>query len=96
MILTIDIGNSNIVVGGFNESGKIEFCSRLATNKARTDDQYAVEIKDILRLYDTRESAFSGAIISSVVPPLTHTLSVSVEKLIGKPPMILGPGTKTN
>lgn len=95
MILTIDIGNSNIVVGGFNKGGELMFCSRLATDKARTEDQYAIEIKDILRLYDTRENAFSGAIISSVVPPLTNTLSAAAQKLIGKTPMILGPGTKT-
>ena len=66
MVLTIDIGNTNITLGGYAED-KIQFISRLATDARRTADQYAVEIYDLVRLSGYSVSNVEGCIISSVV-----------------------------
>lgn len=94
MILAVDIGNSNIVIGAIDD-GKILFISRLETNHNRLEDEYATYIKGILELYGASKTAFSGAIISSVVPPLSDVLEHAVSKLIGIHPIILDPGIKT-
>lgn len=94
MILAVDIGNSNIVLGAIDQ-GKIVFISRLETNHNRLEDEYAAYMKSILELYGTDKTSFSGAIVSSVVPPLSDVLANAVKKLIGKEPLILGPGIKT-
>ncbi len=94
MILAIDIGNSNIVIGAI-KNGDITFISRLETNHNRLEDEYATYILGILQLYGIDKNDFEGAIISSVVPPLSAVLSRAAEKLIGKTPIILGPGIKT-
>lgn len=94
MILAIDIGNSNIVVGAIKD-GEIKFISRLETNHNRLEDEYATYISGILQLYGVDKKDFDGAIISSVVPPLSAVLAHATEKLIGKTPLILGPGVKT-
>lgn len=94
MILAVDIGNSNIVIGAI-DSGEILFISRLETNHNRLEDEYATYIKGILELYGVDKKAFEGAIVSSVVPPLSDVLAHAVKKLIGIEPMILGPGIKT-
>lgn len=70
MILTVDIGNSNITMGVYRENDLL-FVARLATDRSRTGDQYAVELKSIFALYDVVPKDFEGAIISSVVPELT-------------------------
>ncbi len=94
MILAVDIGNSNIVLGGIL-NGEIHFISRLETNHNRLEDEYATYILGILNLHKVDKTSFEGAIISSVVPPLSAVLSRAVKKLIGKTPLILGPGVKT-
>ncbi len=94
MILAVDIGNSNIVLGAIKD-GEILFISRLETNHNRLEDEYATYILGILNLHGVDKNVFDGAIISSVVPPLSAVLSHAVEKLIGKKPLILGPGVKT-
>ncbi len=94
MVLAVDIGNSNIVIGAIDNS-EIHFISRLETNHNRLEDEYAAYIKSILELYGVNKDGFSGAIISSVVPPLSDVLAHAVKKLIGKEPLILGPGIKT-
>ncbi len=94
MLLALDLGNTNIKIGVFKgETLKME--SRIATDRSKMEDQYAVELLDILRLYGMDCRGFRGAIISSVVPPLTKTISRAVEKVTGVDPMIVGPGTKT-
>lgn len=94
MLLTIDIGNTNITMGVYNGE-KLVFVSRLATDRSRTPDQYAVEFKQIFALYDTPQNSFEGAAISSVVPELSAAISRAVEKVTGCKPMLLGPGIKT-
>lgn len=94
MLLAIDIGNTNITMGVYDKD-ELVFVSRLATDRSRTSDQYAVEFKQIFALYDTPPDGFDGAAISSVVPELSVAMSEAVKKLTGCKPMILGPGTKT-
>ena len=92
MILTIDIGNTNITFGCYDK--KLEFVSRLATDRTRTADQYAAEFRMILRIDGAKIDDISGAVISSVVPELTKSICVAVEKITGIVPLCLGPGIK--
>ena len=94
MILAIDVGNTNIVLGCI-EDGDIRSIVRIQTNPGETAAEYAIKLKQILEIYDISPRAFEGAIISSVVPPLTNSLKEAVRKLTGKTPMIVGPGIKT-
>ena len=94
MILAIDIGNSNIVIGGF-ENDSIEFTARVATDGRRTEEQYAVEIHQILHLYGYSAKEMEGSIISSVVPPLTSVMKMALRTITGKKPLVVGPGLKT-
>lgn len=93
MILAIDVGNSNIVLGAL-EKGKILFVSRIMTNKNKTSDEYAIELKEILELNET-PSGFEGAVISCVVPELVKTLALAVKKVAGVDALTVGPGVKT-
>ena len=94
MILTIDVGNTNTVIGGFDDD-KLVFESRIATNNSRMEDEYAIALADILRLYGHDASEIGGAILSSVVPPVTSQLKGAVEKVCGCRVMTVGPGIKT-
>jgi len=94
MLLTIDIGNTNITFGAYSTDDLL-FVSRLATDRARTTDQYAVELLSILNLYKLSSNQFSGAIVSSVVPELTAEIVNAVEKTTSLKPMLLVPGLKT-
>ncbi len=94
MLLAIDIGNSNLSVGAFEED-RLVFVSRLATERHRTGDQYALELKSICEMHRTSPSAFDAAIIGSVVPELTPVLGAAAYTLTGCQPVILGPGLKT-
>lgn len=93
MILAVDIGNTNITLGGYKDDNLI-FVARLATDSKKTADQYAIEIKDVLKLYDTSKK-LSGAIISSVVPNVQDSLNIALKKLYNIKPKLLGPGVKT-
>jgi len=94
MILAIDVGNTNIVLGCIDE-GKILNIVRIQTNDKCSAVEYAIKLKDILDLYGIDHGGFEGAIISSVVPPLTHALQEAVRLLIGVDAVIVGPGMKT-
>ncbi len=88
MLLTVDIGNTNITIGGFRND-ELVFTSRLATDRKRTADQYAVELLNVFTLQNAEIADFSGAIISSVVPEVTDALKFAVIKVTGKTPHIL-------
>lgn len=94
MVLAIDIGNSNIVIGCFDREG-IRLVERVATDRKATALEYAVLLKTVLELNHLTCQAFTGAIISSVVPPVTGRIQAALERLIGKTPLIVGPGVKT-
>lgn len=94
MVLAIDVGNTNITLGAF-KGDKLTFVSRLATDKHRMSDQYACELINIFALHNVDRYAFSGAIISSVVPEITDAIMNSVRCVIGKKPFVVAPGIKT-
>ncbi len=94
MILTIDMGNSNIVVGGIDEN-KLYFEERITTDHRKTSLEYAIMLKNILEINKVKRSDIEGAIMSSVVPPLNAPMSSAVKKIIGKKPMLVGSGMKT-
>ena len=89
MLLVVDIGNSNIVLGGY-EGEHLLFVSRIRTDSRRTDVEYAVLIKEILGLYGYLPEDISGGIISSVVPPVTRALQGAARLLTGKEPLVVG------
>ncbi len=94
MILTIDIGNTNIVLGGFIEDN-ISFVARVATDTKRTEDEYAAVIRSVLSIHAVEKTEIKGAIIASVVPPLTSIMKKAVEIVYGISPITVGPGIKT-
>lgn len=94
MILAIDIGNTNISLGGFDRD-EIQFISRISTNHERTDDEYAVSILQMLSLHGIEKESIRGVIIASVVPPLNAVIKNAVSFLFGTEPLFVGPGIKT-
>ena len=94
MILAIDIGNSNIVIGGL-EGDKICFEARLRTEATKTSDQYCVDLKILLDVNGVKVEQLEGAIIASVVPQVLNSMQTAVKKLTGKGALVVGPGLKT-
>ena len=94
MLLAIDIGNTNIVIGCIQDD-KILFEARIATDRTRTSDQYGVEIKNMLEAFGVKKEELRDCIISSVVPPVFNSVRTGVIKIIGKQPIVVGPGLKT-
>ncbi len=90
MILAIDVGNSNIVIGGIDGT-KTYFEERVLTDPSKTGLEYAVTIKNILEIHEIDRSEIEGAIVSSVVPPVNPALSSAVKKVLGFHPMLVGP-----
>ncbi len=94
MILAIDIGNTNIVLGCIQED-EILFEARIATDLIKTSDQYCAELKNMLELFEINKTDISGSIISSVVPPVLNSFKTAIRKLTGQTPLVVGPGIKT-
>lgn len=94
MILAIDMGNTNIVIGGI-DSTRTYFVERITTNHIKTGLEYAINIKNILEIHNVDKSQVEGSIMSSVVPPLNATLSSAVKKIFGFHPKLVGSGMKT-
>lgn len=94
MILTIDMGNTNIVIGGIDRE-RTYFVERVTTAHGKTDMEYAISLKSILEIHHISPASIEGAILSSVVPPLNAALSSAVEKICGFRPMLVGAGMKT-
>lgn len=94
MILAIDIGNTNIVIGCIEER-KCVFVERLSTVRTKTELEYAIDIKSVLDIYHIRRDDLDGGIISSVVPEITTVAKLAVEKILKKEPLVVGAGIKT-
>ena len=95
MLLAIDIGNSNVVIGCLNEKNETIKLFRMVTDLKKTDDEYAAGIKTILDYNGLDCTAFEGAVICSVVPPLTEIFRGAVERITGHRALVLGTGVKT-
>lgn len=92
MILTFDIGNTETVLGIFDSDELIGHW-RLSTHPERTVDEYGLLLRSILRESDLPADALNGAVIASVVPPLTHALASACSRHLGQDPFILEPGS---
>lgn len=95
MLLVVDVGNTNIVLGVY-EGEKLKGHWRISTDRVRTTDEYGVLIMNLF-LHDKTVDAevIDGVIISSVVPPLMPTLERVSRRYFNVEPLVVGPGTKT-
>ncbi len=80
MILAIDIGNTNIVVGCIDRE-KTYFIERLSTVRTKTELEYAVDLKTVVDIYHINRTQIDGCIISSVVPQITNAVKLAAEKV---------------
>ena len=94
MILAIDVGNSNIVFGAI-ENGEISKTIHMHTDLKYTTEEYVVKLEQLLHSFGIDARDFEGAIIASVVPPLTGSLKKAVKHLTGLDCLVVGPGMKT-
>ena len=93
MILAINIGNTNTVLGCIDGS-KCVFVERISTVKTKTELEYAIDIKNVLDIYHIKKADLEGGIISSVVPQITMVVKAAVEKILKKEVLIVGAGIK--
>jgi type III pantothenate kinase len=94
MILVLDVGNTNIVIGVYQKK-KLLHNWRLSTNRSATVDEYGIMIDNLFRHAQIHVIDIKGVIISSVVPPLMFVLENLCIKYLKKDPLIVGPGVKT-
>ncbi|MFC5530038.1 type III pantothenate kinase [Cohnella yongneupensis] len=94
MILVVDVGNTNIVLGLY-QGKSLTHHWRLSTNRSSTVDEYGILITSLLQLAGVRADQIDGVILSCVVPPIMNTLEQLFVKYVGKAPLIVGPGIKT-
>ena len=95
MILAIDIGNIRTTIALFTQEGTLSFQSELETDSKMTDDRCAIDLMGVFHLYRADLDGVDGAILSSVVPPITGAYARTLRRLTGKPPLVVGPGLKT-
>lgn len=94
MILAVDIGNSNIVIGVYDKDNII--CNwRMVTRSEKTSDEYGIFILDSLNYNNINKNDIKSAIVSSVVPNVMHSFENALKKYFGIDPIIVGPGIKT-
>ncbi|WP_288797721.1 type III pantothenate kinase [uncultured Megasphaera sp.] len=94
MLLVIDVGNTNIVLGVFQGEELLDHW-RLSTERLRTTDEYGVLIRNLFYLNGVNADAIDAIIISSVVPPVMPTLERMCQRYFGLVPLVIGPGVKT-
>ena len=94
MIFTVDIGNTHTGVGIYKDDDLV-ISERISTDTEKTDTEYAMQLSYILESNGVDRSEITGAVMSSVVPPINHDFANAVKKVTGHKPLIVGPGTKT-
>ncbi len=94
MILALDAGNTNICIGCIDSSG-VQMTARIATDRMKTEDEYAVILGSILRINGIDPTLLEGSIICSVVPPVNRMLMLAVEMVTGRVPLLVRPGIRT-
>ena len=94
MILTIDIGNSTITLGGV-QGDEIRFECRINTDRVKTSDTYCIDLKTLFEIYGVELRNIEGVIIASVVPQVLNSVRTAIRKLLGTEPLVVGPGLKT-
>lgn len=94
MLLVIDVGNTNITLGVYDDD-ILKASFRLTTSTARTSDEYGLILRDLIRAKNIAIEAVNSVVIASVVPKLMHSLVSGIIKYLGITPLIVGAGTKT-
>ncbi|MGN1202297.1 MAG: type III pantothenate kinase [Eubacterium sp.] len=94
MILAVDVGNTNIVLGFLNGDELVHEC-RLSSSADDSADEYAIKLKSIFEIFKINVNDIEGSVLSSVVPPLNRTISKALLLITGKKPIVVGPGVKT-
>ena len=94
MLLALDVGNTNIVIGFLDESG-IRNIARLETDRDKTAHEYAISLRQVIDFSGIAPEDIDGAILSSVVPPINGALIAAVRMITGIRPLVVGPGMKT-
>ncbi|WP_136607580.1 type III pantothenate kinase [Paenibacillus dokdonensis] len=94
MILVIDIGNTNIVLGIYKRRELLHHF-RLSTIRHSTSDEYGVWFHNLFHMSGIPVSDIQGVIMSSVVPPMVHIIEEMCRKYIHKQPLMVGPGIRT-
>lgn len=94
MLLVIDVGNTNIVLGIFKDQELVDHW-RVSTDRLRTTDEYGVLIRHLFYLNGVNSEEIDAIIISSVVPPVMPTLERMCQRYFGLTPLVIGPGVKT-
>ena len=94
MILTVNIGNTHITIGGY-EKDCLKFCGRLHSDIACTADEYAIRLVNLLSLYHVSPAQIEGGILGSVVPALTGQVLAGLRMLCSARILTVGPGLKS-
>jgi type III pantothenate kinase len=99
VLLAIDLGNTNVTLGVFEyqdgERGELTHHWRMATHREQTSDEVLVSLRSLFDYAERKPTGFTDVILSSVVPPLQPIWERVSAKLLGQPPMIVGPGIRT-
>ena len=95
MIAAVDIGNSNIVIGLMDNERKVQFSVRIRSDKQKTKEEFMIELKNLMDIYQVSFEGLQGVIISSVVPGLTDVVRKGMEQMTGISPFVVGQGMKT-
>lgn len=100
MLLVLDVGNTNTVLGVFEARrdggfGGLRAHWRVSTNKTQTVDEYGVLFRNLFQMAGVDLGPLSGIVVSSVVPPLDSTLREVCEKYFDARPLFIEPGVKT-
>lgn len=93
MILAIDVGNTNIVLGSL-ENGEIINVARIRTERDATWAEYAMKLRLLLDM-EAANVKFEGAVLASVVPEINDAIKTAVKKVVGVDCMVIGPGIRT-
>lgn len=94
MVLTVNIGNTRITVGGYTD-GIQRFCGQICSDPLATGDEYAIRLRELLSLFGEVPEAIDGAILGSVVPMLTERLLAALRLLTPVRALTVGPGLKS-
>ncbi len=94
MLLALDLGNTHLHVGWFEET-ELRATAALRTDLPRTDDEYALALRQMSEWKGVAQSPLDGVILASVVPSATPTLQSAIRKLTDAPLLTVGPGIKT-
>ena len=95
MILTVNIGNTHITVGGYEQDTLI-FCGRLHSDPAATVEEYAIRLVNLLQLYGASPAQIEGGILGSVVPMLSGRVLAALQLLCKARILTVGPAFTTN